>query len=337
MSQKSVIKALFGLLHRGAGSDEDTSLFTGLSHEAIVQRFAAYLNAHRHFLGYCQIEESHAMNEKGVDILLTTADCKVGFQLKSHYDVTEDKFAANVKRQWAESHAHGLDHYFILVCSPLKDGDMDFGKKISHLLNELSQMKTAYHTALGPKNAVQFFRGLPPLTREELLVQRAITDDCLHDYERGYEHLPEVGGPDIEAADKALAAFGDDWPESDAGQAAYDRYTKAVQTKEAEQFVTTLLPTLPLDVRRQREELVAAAQRLLVECRACKSWRDRSEYKLPQWLDNVPEEMIPYTSLPNLLRITADLRRYLEIHREQDAALNNDESEAAPGGAGTEA
>ena len=34
---------------------------------------------------------------------------------------------------------------------------------------------------------------------------------------------------------------------------------------------------------------------------------------------DLAEEMIPYTSLPALLRITSDLKRYLEIHREEDA------------------
>lgn len=334
MSQKSVIKVLLGLLNRGAGSDEDTSLFSNLSHDAIIRQFVAYLNAHRHFIGSCRIEESHALNDKGVDIILAAADCKIGFQLKSHFDVTEDDFAANVKRQWAESYAHGLDHYFILICSPLKHGPKNYGHRISHLLNELSQMKTAYHTAFGPKNAVQFFRGLPSLTREELLLQRAITDDCLHDHERGYEHLPEVGGPEIKAADNALAAFGDDWPDSEEGQAAHDWFVKAVQAKQIEQFVTAFLPTLPSKVRRQREELTATARRLLAECRACKSWCDRSEYKLPQWLDHVPEEMIPYTSLPNLLRIAADLERYLEIHQEQAASSSGKEPEAAPNGTG---
>ena len=50
--------------------------------------------------------------------------------------------------------------------------------------------------------------------------------------------------------------------------------------------------------------------------RNCKSWDDRSEYKLPSWLDQVPEEMIPYTSLPNLLRITDSLKGYLDVHRK---------------------
>ena len=158
MSQKPVVKILFGLLNRGSGAVEDTSLFTNLSHEALVRQFVAYLNTHRHFLGSCQIEELHALNDRGVDVLLSVADCKIGFQIKSHFDVTENDFAANVKRQWAESHAHGIDHYFILICSPLKHGKKDHGQRISHLLNELCQLKTAYHTAFGPRNVVQFFR-----------------------------------------------------------------------------------------------------------------------------------------------------------------------------------
>ena len=144
-----------------------------------------------------------------------------------------------------------------------------------------------------------------------MLSQRAITADCLFEEEKGYEHLPEVEGPVIKEAKKALEAFGEDWTDSDGGQAAYDRFIKVVQMHEVAQFVSTFLPTLPADVRRRREELVFTAQGLLALCRECKTWDDRSEYKLPQWLDNVPEEMIPYTSLPNLLRINAEVKRCL--------------------------
>src|SRR5579884_2641882 len=180
MTAKQLLKALFGLLNRGTATADETSLFKGMAHDELVERFVAYLNAHRHYLGYCQIEASHALNDKGVDILLTAEAGKVGFQLKSHFDVSEKDFAAKVKRQWAESHSHALDHYFILLCSPLVDDANDYSQKISHLLNELSQMKTEYHTAYGPRNAVQFFRDLPLISREELLLQRAIDEGCLH-------------------------------------------------------------------------------------------------------------------------------------------------------------
>jgi hypothetical protein len=53
-------------------------------------------------------------------------------------------------------------------------------------------------------------------------------------------------------------------------------------------------------------------------CRKCKSWGERSEYKLPQWLEHVDESMIPYTSLPNLLKIKDSMEQYLEVHREND-------------------
>lgn len=50
MNEKSVLKVLFGLLSRGSGTDDDTSLVTDLSHEEVARRFVGYLNAHRHFL-----------------------------------------------------------------------------------------------------------------------------------------------------------------------------------------------------------------------------------------------------------------------------------------------
>ena len=52
----------------------------------------------------------------------------------------------------------------------------------------------------------------------------------------------------------------------------------------------------------------------MAECRKSSAWDDRSEYKLPQWLEHVQEEMIPYTSLPNLMTINENLREYLKRH-----------------------
>ncbi len=37
-----------------------------------------------------------------------------------------------------------------------------------------------------------------------------------------------------------------------------------------------------------------------------------------QWVEYVEEEMIPYTSLPKLIRIKNSLGRYLEVHRQMD-------------------
>src|SRR5439155_10258447 len=98
-----------------------------------------------------------------------------------------------VKRQYAESFAHGLDHYIILICCLLrKEGNVDLQQKVSHLLNELSSMKTKYHSVYGPLNTAKYFMGLPALSRDELLLRRAIDSEALQEYEKGYEHLPEL-------------------------------------------------------------------------------------------------------------------------------------------------
>lgn len=319
MTKQQFVKILYALLGRGKAREEDTSLFSDMLHDELIRQFVGYLNAHRHFLGYCQIEECHALNDNGVDIILRGESVKIGFQLKSHFDVKEKEFASKVKRQMTESFAHALDLYVILICCPVQEGKPPFSHKISHLLNELSVLHTPYHVAFGPQNAVQYFRGLPPLTRDELLTQKVIEEVCLHDYEKGYEHLPEPKSDEIRRAKEYLDSFGEEWWEEDGGQEAFDRLGELMQKRAAEQFQIEFLPAIPDGIRRRREELIALAQRLLVECRACKSWRERSEYKLPQWLDQVPEEMIPYTSLPNLLSITRELQRYLDIHQAEDA------------------
>ena len=81
---------------------------------------------------------------------------------------------------------------------------------------------------------------------------------------------------------------------------------------------STFLPTLPDEVQSIRGRLAVKIQRLLILCRNCRSWNDRSEYKLPQWIEYVDEEMIPYTSLPRMVRIKESLEEYLDIHQKVD-------------------
>ena len=79
---------------------------------------------------------------------------------------------------------------------------------------------------------------------------------------------------------------------------------------------------MPEELRDKRQKSIEHIQRLLNDCRKCVSWDNgRSEYKLPQWLENVPEEMIQYTSLANLFKIEKNLERYLLIHEAMDDDL----------------
>lgn len=172
----------------------------------------------------------------------------------------------------------------------------------------------------GPLHTVTAFRQPPTVAREELLIRKAISDHCLNQYEKGYEHLPEVDDDDIRAAEKCLDEYGDDLFESEAGKKAFAALEQIVQQKQAEQFTNTFAPTLPPEIAKKREIMIGEIQQLLSQCRDCEHWDDRGEYKLPSWLDHVPEEMIPFTSIPNLLRIRENVSELLERIRNTAAS-----------------
>lgn len=304
------------LLNRGLSAEDDTKWFTGISHDNLITTFLGYLNAHRHFLGYCCLDTRQALNDRGVDVLLTADGFKAGFQIKSHVDVSSKDFSANVKRQFAEALSHGLDHYYILICTPLVDDKQDYRMKIAHLINDIGLFQNVRFDAFDPLNTATIFKQPPTVAREELLIRRAILDDCLSEHEKGYEHLPEVEGYDIRIAEGQLDSFGDDWFETDQGMNVFAALTRVIQQKQADQFTNLFFPTLPPEVKQLRATLISEITQLLFRCRACKHWDDRSEYKLPSWLDHVPEEMIPYTSVPNLLRIRGNIEELLEKHRQ---------------------
>jgi len=331
MSRQGIEDILGCLLNRGTGTEDDTRFFIGVSHDELVRRLIEYLNAHRHFLGYCQIEPCQALNDKGVDVILRSSDCAVGFQIKSHFDVQEANFASNVKRQFAEALSYGLDLYYILICSALvKAGKKDYRMKVAHLQNELRLFKGVRSETYGPLNTVVYFKGMIRVSRDELLARKAISDDALHDYERGYEHLPEVDDEEIRLAEQRLDGFGEDWLESEEGEKAFEELQGLIERKQAEQFVSKFLPTLSQEVRDRRAVLVDSIRTLLRSCRECRSWDERSEDKLPQWIDHVPEAMIPFTSLPNLLRVKESLEDYWEVHKRMDAEGGDQGQAASP-------
>jgi hypothetical protein len=261
MSRQGIEGILGCLLDRGTGTEQDTHFFIGVSHDELVRRLIDYLNAHRHYLGYCQIEPCQALNDKGVDVFLRSSGCTVGFQIKSHFDVQEDDFASNVKRQFAEALSYGLDLYYILICSALvKEGKKDYRMKVAHLQNELRLFKAVRSETYGPLNTVVYFKGTIRVSREELLARKAIADDALHDYERGYEHLPEVDDKEVRLAKQRLDSFGSYWFELEQGDEAFRDLQDLIERKQAEQFESMFLPTFPSERAREsrRPRLLAS-------------------------------------------------------------------------------
>jgi len=142
--------------------------------------------------------------------------------------------------------------------------------------------------------------------------------------DQGYESLPEPIADD--EISEALSEFqkleeADDF-ESSEYQMAFERLDTLYNERLLHEFSENILPELSEELRRKRKKSYEHIQHLLNECRECKSWDDdKSEYKLPQWMENVPEEMIQYTSLSNLLKIEKNLEKYLLIHKAMDDDL----------------
>ena len=143
--------------------------------------------------------------------------------------------------------------------------------------------------------------------------------------DQGYESLPKPpnDGEIKEAMDRADKLGSECNFDFDAN--GYDEYMQSVEhldsiikTRLANQYAAEVVPTLPEEFRGKREDMVRRIQNLLEQCRQCRSWDDRSESKLPQWMEYVPEGMIPHTSLSNLIKIESNLHRYLSIHRKMD-------------------
>jgi hypothetical protein len=134
MKNDQTIAHIFSILDRGIGTVDDTSYFDGKKHDELVEEFANYLDRHRPLISN-HLEITQALNDRGTDLILKNDNCKLGFQIKSHFDVNEKDFSANVKRQCTEASAHGLDKWYLLICSPLKSKGKDLSEKIQTLYN----------------------------------------------------------------------------------------------------------------------------------------------------------------------------------------------------------
>ena len=128
---------------------------------------------------------------------------------------------------------------------------------------------------------------------------------------RGYESLPKLDEEQVRLA--ANMRDLNDVEEDDYGN-WFSMLQEVTGKKLAEQFTTEVLSSLPADVNKARATLSAEIDGLLRRCRACSTWNDRSEDKLSQWIEYVPEQMVPYTSLSKMVRIKNSLEEYLRRH-----------------------
>ncbi len=146
-----------------------------------------------------------------------------------------------------------------------------------------------------------------------LELREANLRDRLLTFERGFEDISLPTDNEIEEASARLDELGE---ESEEYLKALTLYNRLVGRKTADAFMKSVHLTLSPGVQKVRLELTTAIGKLLEVCRSCKTWDERSEYKLPGWLEYVDEELIPYTSLPNLRKIKTNLEELLRRHQE---------------------
>lgn len=150
--------------------------------------------------------------------------------------------------------------------------------------------------------------------------------DELLKIDQGYESLPK--SPEGEEIAQAMGRISE---LEDEGYDDTDEYLAAVEEVEAfydrrlsQEFLANIRPHLPEELRKRRDEACDHIEEMLRKCRGCPSWDDvKSESKLPQWLEYVPEHMIRYTTLAKILRIEESIKRYLRIHEAADNDQND--------------
>jgi hypothetical protein len=159
MTKQEAIINISTILNRKSSLDEETSFFKNKKHDDLLDLLLRYVENSSALIGNPKVVKTQSLNDHGVDLIIEYPNkCKIGIQIKSHFDVTEKDFAVKVKAQFADSKFHGLDKWYLLICSPLSESaGKNYSFKISHLINELSGYKTSYHVVYNPQQMVNIF------------------------------------------------------------------------------------------------------------------------------------------------------------------------------------
>lgn len=138
------------------------TFFKNKNHDKLISLVNDFLASASRLIGNPKITPSQALNDHGVDIIVEFPDTtKIGIQIKSPNDVESKDFAPKVKAQMSESQAHGLDKWYLFICSPIVYDKHDFSMKIGHMVSELSLYKTSYCVVYTPEQVCNILsRGL---------------------------------------------------------------------------------------------------------------------------------------------------------------------------------
>lgn len=160
MKKSDIITAFSIILDQGVSSDNSTNYFLEQNHDDLVANFFNYITAYVPYIGNFHPEVTQCINDRGVDLLATGPNWKIGFQIKSQFDVSQDDFARNVKAQMSESYAHGLDKWYLIICCSLLREAGNYQGRVIHLINEISTYSIMYPAVYGPTSAIKYFNNV---------------------------------------------------------------------------------------------------------------------------------------------------------------------------------
>jgi hypothetical protein len=117
-----------------------------------------------------------------------------------------------------------------------------------------------------------------------------------------------------------------DWDFCDDNTEGWEEYSKILDAndKALVHAFEKDIENLPDYIKKLRKQLLIDIQELLAKCREKKSWDNRSELKLYQWLEDRQESEIPLSKLSDLFLIKDNIQEYLQVHIDMDSAYNEE-------------
>jgi hypothetical protein len=137
-SRLKIVDTIFGC---NSANTSDTIAFRSITHEELCQSFQYWLEKMRPTIDEpISIVVTQSLRDDGIDVLLnfSSSEVKVGFQAKSHNDVSQKDFTSRCIAQISRSHKYSVNRLIIAIGADLTDKSQR--EKVRGLTSEINQM-----------------------------------------------------------------------------------------------------------------------------------------------------------------------------------------------------
>lgn len=157
MSQ-ALVQVITDLLDPPPVAVERTKQFKGVPHDEI-------LFAYKYWLEYLKllvkepfaVEIIQGQQDEGVDLVinLLVSNTKLGLQVKSYDNISDQQFRQKVMQQISYSKKRKLSKLLVILCADLENRSHSY--KVRNLLSQFSQMSDNYVMAIQPQQALPVY------------------------------------------------------------------------------------------------------------------------------------------------------------------------------------